>query len=314
MKKINFFFKVLFISLIGIIYHSAYAVENRIVANINDKIISSYELENKIKTLIFLSNQQLTQENINSTKSIAITALINHKLKKKELEIFNVPLESPEEINNHLMEVSLKYNSNVDNFKNTFNNLTLDYDLYLDEIKIQFAWQKLVYKKYNNKLNIDENEINKELNIFLKNNKDIENFKLSEIEILANNSEDTKKKIEEIKNQIKLVGFENTAIKFSISPSSSDGGVIGWVNSKSLSNQFLNIVKNMKPGEISEPIYQSSSIVFLKLVDKKLEGINDLNIKKIKDQIINSKINELVNIYSNNYLSKLKNNAFIELK
>ena len=314
MKKFIFFLKILSIFLLNLIYQTSYAAENRIIANIDDKIISSYELENKIKTLIFLSNQQLTQENINSTKAIAITSLINHKLKKKELEIYNAPLESPEEVKAHLKQVSLKYNSNIDNFEATFNSLRLDYDLYLDEIKTQFAWQKLVYSKYSDKLDVSENEINDELNAYLENSKDIESFNLSEIEILLNDAENDNNKIEEIKNQIKSFGFENTAIKFSTSTSSSDGGNIGWVNSKSLSNQYLNIIKNMKPGEISEPVYQSNSIVFLKLIDKKSEGINDLNVEKIKNQIINNKINELVNLYSNSYLSKLKNNAFIELK
>ena len=59
------------------------SVENKIIANVGDKIISSYELKTKIKLLLFLSNQELNQDNINTTKAIAINSLINYKLKKK---------------------------------------------------------------------------------------------------------------------------------------------------------------------------------------------------------------------------------------
>ena len=42
----------------------------------------------------------------------------------------------------------------------------------------------------------------------------------------------------EVNNQIEKIGFEKTAIKYSMSTTSLDGGKIGWINSKSLSKKF----------------------------------------------------------------------------
>ena len=122
------------------------------------------------------------------------------------------------------------------------------------------------------------------------------------------------KKASEIKEQIQLIGFENTAIKFSDSSSAIDGGNLGWINSKSFSSELSNIIKALKVGEITNPIYKPNSIIFLKLIDKKKEKIDNVNLDKIKNQIFENKANEILGIFSNNYLSKLKNNAFIELK
>ena len=58
------------------------AIQENIVAKVENQIISSYELKNKIKTILFLSNQQLNQNNINLTKNEAMRALINFKSKK----------------------------------------------------------------------------------------------------------------------------------------------------------------------------------------------------------------------------------------
>ena len=122
------------------------------------------------------------------------------------------------------------------------------------------------------------------------------------------------KKASEIKEQIQLIGFENTAIKFSDSSSAIDGGNLGWINSKSFSSELSNIIKALKVGEITNPIYKPNSIIFFKLIDKKKKKIDNLNLDKIKNQIFENKANEILGIFSNNYLSKLKNNAIIKLK
>ena len=81
----NFIFKILSIFLL--LQNIASSTElNKIIANIESQIITSYELKNKIKTILVLSNQELNQDNINKTKNQAMTTLINHKLKKEEVQ------------------------------------------------------------------------------------------------------------------------------------------------------------------------------------------------------------------------------------
>ena len=70
----------------------------------------------------------------------------------------------------------------------------------------------------------------------------------------------------------------------------------------------------MKTGDISEPIKNANSIVFIKLIDKKKTQMNELDESKIKNELIKRKKNELFNLYSNSHLSKIKNNALIEYK
>ena len=146
-----------------------------------------------------------------------------------------------------------------------------------------------------------------ELNEILTKQKQTEEYNLAEIEIILENNFNDKEKIEEIKNQINEIGFENTAIKYSTSLSALEGGNLGWFNPQALSNMVLNAVKEMKPGDISEPIFQSETATFIKLLDKRKISFNDINLKKMKNQIISQKRNELLNLFANSYLSKIKN-------
>ena len=135
---------------------------------------------------------------------------------------------------------------------------------------------------------------------------------MAEVQISINNDEMDKSKIENLINLINEIGFENTALKFSISSTSEIKGDLGWINSNSLSKNILKIVNNLKIGEISQPIIGQGSATILKLIDKKKSDIKNINIDNLRKNLINNKKNELFNLYSRNLLSKLKNTTLIE--
>ena len=57
-----------------------------------------------------------------------------------------------------------------------------------------------------------------------------------------------------------------------------------------------------------------NSLIFFKLIDKRVSKINQINTEEFKKRLIEQKKNELFNLYSSSHLSKLKNNSLIEYK
>ena len=288
-------------------------IKSKIIATVDNQIITSYELKNKIITNIILNNEQINQENIDKLKSVSLKNLINFRLKKKELinaNLFNDKIDA----NEFISRISKNYANNIEDFKDIFKLNNLSYDLYKEEIKIELAWQQLILSLYGNKIKINESEVDDELKKIINNQKNLIEYKLSELEIQITKNKEIDQIIDEIQNLIEKEGFENTAIKYSISLTSMDGGNLGWVNAKSLSDKVLNIVNRLKIGDISEPILQSDTILFLKLNEKKKLDINKINIIETKNRIINQKKNEMLNLFSSSHLSKIRNSASIELK
>ena len=302
---------IIFIFFQNCISHSA--VQNKIIANVESQIISTYELKNKIRTILILSNQIVNQNNINKSKALALKSLVDYKLKKEEISKHKV---SPNEnaINMHLKMISSKYNTDLNGLKRIFKQSNLDFDFYMDEINTEFTWQNLIFNIYNKKISLDENEINNELTDSINTKKNINEFNLSEIEILLEDQSKTDEKINEINNQINTIGFEDTAIKYSSSSSALDGGNIGWISVNSLSDQIKKSLEKIKIGEVTEPILKSNSILFIKLLDKKTILIDDIDVDELRKKIIDTKKNEIFNLYSNSHLSILKNNAYIDFK
>ena len=309
--------KILFIIIllnVGTNSFSFASTKNKIIVSVEDQIISSYELKNKIKTMLFLSNQNLSQKNIDFTKQIALQQLIDYKLKKNQITKFNIKSDNNIQINNHLKSLSSKYKTNIDGMKKIFKNNNLDFELYVNEIETEFNWQKLIFRTFRDKITLDKNEIDNELNDLLETKSNLQEYELAEIEISLKNNSDDKNTILEVNNQIEKIGFEKTAIKYSMSTTSLDGGKIGWISSKSLSKKILTILDKMKIGDISEPLIQTNTATIIKLLDKKTINLNETDMDELRKKIVNNKKNELLSLYSNNYLSKIKNNALIEIR
>ena len=257
-----FIFGALFISLNNTLVAK---IENKIILKVENKIITNYEIKNKILSSLILSNQEINQYNINKIKKQSLDSLILHKLKIIELSKYNFENDT-KQINNYLNTIS---SNNVEGLKNRFRINGIDFKLFLNEIETQFKWQKLIYQIYSNKININEKIINFELQELINNKSELKEYRLSEIEIFSDNNDSDKDKILYVKEQIAEQGFDKTALNLSISSTAKKFGDLGWLNEKSFSNEIYKIIKNMRIGDVSEPLKRQNSIIFLKLNDFK---------------------------------------------
>ena len=297
----NVFIKILIFSALFLSLNNTLVakIENKIILKVENKIITNYEIKNKILSSLILSNQEINQSNINRIKKQSLDSLILHKLKIIELSKYNFENDS-KQIDNYL--------------KTRFRKNGIDFKLFLKEIETQLKWQKLIYQIYSNKININEKIINFELQELINNRSELREYRLSEIEIFSDNNDSDKDKILYINEQIAKQGFDKTALNLSISSTAKKFGDLGWLNEKSFSNEIYRIIKNMKVGDVSEPLKRQNSIIFLKLNDFRKSNTANLDVTEIKKGLINKKKSELFNLYSKSHLSKLKNTSLIEYR
>ena len=215
-----------------IIFNIIYSIElranlnNSIVVKVDKKIITNFEVKNKILRTLIIAGNEINQSNINSLKKQSLDSLINLRMKEIELENFKFKIDK-RRIDSY---VNLVSRNKPQELKNKLINYNLDYDLFLKEIETELKWQQFIFKEYSNRIEIDEILIGKEIEkIFLSQAKNYE-VNLSEIEIFQNNTKSNNELISEILNEINDYGFDDTAVKFSISNTSSQKGNLGWIN------------------------------------------------------------------------------------
>ena len=305
MKIKNYFF----IILLTLFFDSFVVAKNtKILVKIESEIITNFDVQNKIISSLILAKKQINQENINNFKKASLENLIQNRLKKIELKKYNIKKDD-EQINLYLNSIS---SNNVEKMKNIFKDYDLDFKEFTDQIDVEFRWRKFIYQIYKKKINVKPEDVDREISDKLKKQKNKVKYNLSEIEILSNNTSSNLEVIALIQDEIKVAGFESAVSKFSISSTSSKSGELGWINSNSLSKEFLKILNKMQKGQVSDPIMKQDKIIFLKLNDKKTSNYTNIDFDKLKNDLLVKKQNELFELYSNSHLSKLRNTNLIQ--
>ena len=289
----------------------AVANDNKIIIKVNDRIVSSYDVKNKINTELMLRNLPINQSNINKMKKLAVQELINMRIKESEISRYNSININEIDISKQLASISSK---NIDEFKKKFLINNLSYEIFIEELKIQSGWQKLIYSLFKNKVKINENEILDEVKKIKKKISKVKEYDLSEIELSFDSQKEKDEKIIIVKNKINEIGFENAVLNYSESDSAINNGRIGLINEQSLSTDILNHLKRLKEGDVSDPIVKIDSVIFLKINKIKVSNNDNISVEKLKKDIINQRKNDLFNLYSKSHLSKIKNNSYIEFK
>ena len=308
MKK--YFSIYFFLILSTLVFSDAKSkIENVIIVKVGNKIITSYDVKYKILSTLLINNNEINQKNINGLKNRTLDKLIIQKLKQIELEKVNIKFDN-RKVNSYINSIT---SNDPESLKKKFKDYDLNLDLLLKDIETDLKWQQFIYNKYSKKIEIDQNIINEEMKKIIKTGLNINEINLSEIEVLSS-SDKNDKIIFDILEQIKNNGFDETAQKFSISTSSINKGSLGWINEKLLSKKIFNEIKDLKSGQITKPIIQPKSILFLKLNSKRQIQKNNIDKNELENKLIKQKQNEIFNLYSKNYLSKLKNNYLIEYK
>ena len=279
------------------------------MAKVDTIIVTSFEVKNKILSTLILSGSEISQENIDNLKRQSLDSLIFYKLKLIELEKFDLKIEETK-LNSYINKIA---KNDIQKLKNDFKTFGVDFALWKKEVETELKWQQFIYYQYSKKIDIDENSVNEEIKKIIQSSLKNQEVNLSEIEIFQNEKISNDKLISKIFDQISNDGFENTALKFSISESSTEKGNLGWINLNILSDKIRNSVKILKPGQISEPIIRPKTILFLKLNSLR-SSQNKIDEEKIRKNLINLKQNEQFNLYSRSHLSKLKNNNLIQYK
>ncbi len=299
------FIILLFFFLIGNLNFS-YSIENKILFKIDNEIITTIDISNEINYLEAFNNN-IKQLDRNSVIEIAKNNLIKDKIKKIEL-IKNISeLKIDEEYSNFLLKntyTKIGFN-NIDQFTKHLNNHNVKMNTVKEKIILDITWKRLIYKKYKNKIKIDKNKISDE--ILNKKNKI---FKLSEIIFNLEDKEKLNEKFNLIKKSIQIDGFENSALKFSISDTSKTGGNLGWVSANAISPKILKSLTLIKKNQYIKPIKVPSGFLILKINDVKEEKIK-INLEEEVQRIVNIKINEQLTQLSNLYMNKIKKNIII---
>ena len=307
MSKIKIIFFLIFISTFN---QFSYSDTIEIKVKINDQIITNLDIENEKKYLLFL-NPKLIELERSKVEDLARNSLITEIIKKIELEKFFNFTKNDQLVNKIEKQLIKKRNiSSVEDFKKILKEKDLNYFIVKEKLLIETLWNKLIYDKYKDNVVINKKELRENIIIEFNNKKKKFSYNLSEIVISKDISVSFNKKLLEINKSIEKVGFENTATIYSISSSSKNGGLIGWINEIQISKKINEKIRQLEVNQITEPIEIQNGYILIKVNNKK-QIQQDINIDNELDKLINKEMNSQLSNFSTIFYKKLKKNIEI---
>jgi len=301
--------KILILCFTLIFFNQSIALENKILFKVNNEIITTIDLYNEIKYLSLL-NENLTNLEKDKIFEISKNSLIREKIKEIELLKNYKTLDLDKKYVDQIMkEYSKKMGfENNEKFRKNIEINGLNFKTIQDKIKIEFFWNQLIVKKFLKDVKIDKKKIKEEL----KKNLTQKELLLSEIVFNIDTKNNLEKKYKLIKKDIKTKGFSNAALIHGISDTIKNGGKLGWIKLSSLNTKIKSEIKNIKVGDISNPIVVPGGFLILKIVDQR-DVKNNLDINKAIELTVNEKTNEQLNKLSIVYYNKIKKDIQINV-
>ncbi len=298
--------RILYIILFCLNFNAIYALETKIIYTIQNEIITNVDIKNEFKYLLAL-NPKLEILDKEKIFKISKDSIIREKIKKIELTK-----------NNSSFEIDKRYTDNL--LKNIYTSLNFksieEFNVYLEpynqnvndiikKLTIDALWNELIIKKYNSKIEINEDELKKK--VLNKSKSETTQYNLSEIIYEIKDKKNIEKKYLEIKKNIKEIGFENSASIYSSSETSKIGGNIGWISQESFNPKIMQNISGLDINEITGPIIISNGIMILKINEIK-KVLTKINFDEELKELIIYERNRKLNQYSKIYFNKVKKN------
>ena len=283
---------------------------DRVVATVNDEVITWSELR-KIIELDGVSKEAMEEKGIELEKTY-LNRMIDMKLQLQEAERLGIKV-SDTETDEAINDIKNKYNMTGEALRESLKKEGFTLEEYRRNLSEQILISKIVSREVRSRVFISESDIEE----YYESNKekflDEEKVHIRQIFFSLPEDESLKGEIESRAHDIARrisdgEDFAKLAREFSEDPNSDSGGDLGYIKRGSVMKEVEEAAFALKPGGVSAPFWSPAGLHIVKVED----FIGGSAVKSIRDDIHNILFEDFFRIEYNEWLKKLRENAYIE--
>ena len=273
---------------------------DRIIAVVDQSVITEQELADRIKTVSAQLEKQGTQlppDNIlekQILERLIVDSLQLQLAAQTGLKVDDTQLDKTIE------RIAAQNKLSVEEFKTLLEKDGLSIRKFREDIRSEISIARLREREVDNKLNVSEGEVDNYLTTQASRGEEQDEFEISHI--LIRTPEDAspedlqkaKAKTQEALSQLSSgTSFAQVSASFSDAPNALEGGNMGWKNGAQLPALFLDSLKKLQVGEVAKPLRSPNGFHLLKLTNRR-GGTSSLVIGQTHARHILIKLSEVV--------------------
>jgi peptidyl-prolyl cis-trans isomerase SurA len=252
---------------------------DRIVAIVNDDVITANELNDRIAQI----KQQLEQKHTQLPPDDVLRKQILERLILDQIQLQMAKTAGirvdDEQLNKVITNIAKRNSMSLEQFRQVLVRQGYPFAKFREEIRKQVIIGQLRKNKVDNQVYVSEQEVNSQLNkLSSQQGLDME-YHLAQILIPVPETaspeqiDAAKHKAEDVYTQLNFgADFAKTAISVSAGQRALQGGDLGWIKRGQLPTIFADIVPTMQAGEITKPVRSASGFHILKLIDTRKQN------------------------------------------
>jgi peptidyl-prolyl cis-trans isomerase SurA len=247
-----------------------------VAAVVNDEIISTYDLRQRIRLLILTSGVQPTQENLQQMEQQALRSLVDERLQIQELRKVGKRqkvdlLAENKDVDEEISDLAKQNNLTYAQMKNSFQASGVDMETLRDQIRTQISWQRLISGLYGSRVRVGDDQVTSQLQRINAQASQTQ-YLVGEILIDANRAGGMNQALAGANSLISQLQqgapFPAVARQFSSAPTAANGGDAGWISAAQAAPEVAKALETLRPGQLSMPIPVSDGVYIIYLRDK----------------------------------------------
>jgi len=319
-------FRIVCVFLLALLPFSALAdqtpvVVSRIIAVVNDEIITSWELEQALQPIVREAEKKepLTDANRKALRDNVLNGLIDKKLADQKIKELNIKV-SDEELRQSIEDIKKQNNIKTQEaFVAVLAAQGLTFEQYKSQMRDQLERLRLVSQEVRSKIQVSEQEMmdyywaNKSLYI------EDESFRARHIFIKIPKKA-TEQELDTLNARVESIGkevqggadFAALAAKYTEDATAKEGGSLGTFKKSDMQGEFVQVLDRLKPGEVSGVIRTPTGFHIIKLEERipgRIKSFDEVK-PEIEDRLYKKKSEERFN----QWLTELKKDASIEIR
>ncbi|WP_426011411.1 peptidylprolyl isomerase [Caulobacter sp. DWR2-3-1b2] len=248
-----------------------------VAAVVNDDIVSSYDLMQRMRLLMVTSGLQPTQENLPQLEQEALRSLIDEHVQMQELHRVEKAqkitiISTDKEVDEQIEDIAKGNNMTGAQLAQQLAAQGVGVETWKAQIRADSSWQAWISGRYGSRLRIGDGQIK----AFERRQAEAASkpqYQVSEVFIDAvrvGGMETAQNGAKQLVTQMQQgAPFPAVARQFSASPTAANGGDAGWISPGEMPPEVDAALEQLRPGQMSAPIPVRDGVYIIYLREKR---------------------------------------------
>ena len=249
-----------------------FRLSDGIIATVNDRIITGYDLRQRMLVLMAMTQVQPTEENIGAIQQQALNDLIEQHLQAAEIAKFEQLKITDQEVDEEIAGMAREAGTTPANYLAFLEQGGIRIPPFREQLRTEIGWRDLVGGRFRDRAKVSRAQVEQTMRQMTESATKPQ-YLVGEIYIEANRVGGMQEAMngarQLVQQMIQGAPFMAVARQFSAAPSAARGGDAGWVVQGTVQPALETAMEALAVGQLSNPIPVDGGVYILYMRDKR---------------------------------------------